>query len=287
MTVQEPKRKWKTVAIVGVGLIGGSIGLTLRRRKLAQRVVGVGRRTASLRRAKQLGCVDTTTTNIARGVTDAQLIIVCTPVGQIVEHVLEAAIHAHAEALITDAGSTKAEIVSAIENASDIRANFVGSHPLAGSEKNGAQFARDDLLDGRMVVLTPTRKTDKQVINMIESFWQSLGANTERMTPTAHDEALAAVSHLPHLIASALAASTPSKYLPFVAGGWQDTTRIAAGDVELWRQIFQDNKGDLLKSLDRFEQLLAKLRGAVESNDQSQLRRLLQAAKDRRDSIGN
>ena len=138
-----------------------------------------------------------------------------------------------------------------------------------------------------MVVLTPTRKTDKQVINTIESFWQSLGANTERMTPTAHDEALAAVSHLPHLIASALAASTPSKYLPLVAGGWQDTTRIAAGDVELWRQIFQDNKSDLLKSLDRFEQLLAKLRGAVERNDQSQLRRLLQAGKDRRDSIGN
>lgn len=287
MSKKTAKRKWSTVAVVGVGLIGGSIGLALRRRNLAQRVVGVGRRAASLRRAKQLGCVDTTSTSIARGVADSELIIVCTPVGQIADHVLEAAAHCRTEAIITDAGSTKAEIVAAVENHSSGRANFVGSHPLAGSEKAGAQFARDNLLDGRLVVVTPTSKTDKQLVDSAETFWKSLGARVERMTPAAHDEALAAVSHLPHAVASALAAATPLKHLPLVAGGWQDTTRIAAGDAELWRQIFLDNQGNLLKSLDRFESMLAKLRRAVESGDQAQLLKILQAGKDARDSVGS
>lgn len=287
MSKKTAKRKWGTVAIVGVGLIGGSIGLALRRRNLAQRVVGVGRRAASLRRAKQLGCVDTTSTSIARGVADSELIVVCTPVGQIVDHVLEAASHCPTDAIITDAGSTKAEIVAAVENHSSGRVNFVGSHPLAGSEKAGAQFARHDLLDGRLVVVTPTSKSDKQLVESAELFWKSLGARVQRMTPAAHDEGLAAVSHLPHAVASALAAATPPKHLPLVAGGWQDTTRIAAGDAELWRQILLDNKGNLLNSLDRFERMLAKLRSAVETGNQAQLLRILEAGKDARDSVGN
>lgn len=285
MSKKTAKRKWNTVTIVGVGLIGGSIGLALRQRNLAQRIVGVGRRATSLRRAKQRGCVDTTTTSIARGVAESEVVIVCTPVGQIVEHVLEAADHCPAGALITDAGSTKAAIVAAVDNQTHRRVSFVGSHPLAGSEKAGAQFARDDLLDKRLVVLTPTRKTEDRVVNSIEGFWKALGAKVERMTPAAHDEAVAAVSHLPHAVASALAASTPKKYLPLVAGGWQDTTRIAAGDVELWRQIFQDNQRSLLKSLDRFEQTLANLRHAVHAGDQHQLLKILQAGKDTRDAI--
>lgn len=279
------QRTWETVSIIGVGLIGGSIGLALRERRLAQRVVGVGRRQASLRRAKQIGCVDSTTTSIARGVADAELVIVCTPVGQIVDHVREAAAHSPPEAMITDAGSTKAVIVAALENIASGRINFVGSHPLAGSEKAGAQFARPDLFENRLVVLTPTRRTNEQLLGAIEGFWQSLGADVEHMTPAAHDEALAAVSHLPHLIASAVAASTPERYLHLAAGGWQDTTRIAAGEVELWRQIFQDNKEALTKSLDRFERVLLQLRRAVESDNQQQITKILQAGKTNRDLI--
>ena len=140
-----------TVAIIGVGLIGGSIGLALRKRGLAKNVVGVGRRASSLRRAKECGAVTSTTTSLARGVADAELVVVCTPIETIVPSVLAAAEHCPTGALITDAGSTKAEIVAALDGQLPSRAAFVGSHPLAGSEKNGPQHARDDLFDGRVV----------------------------------------------------------------------------------------------------------------------------------------
>lgn len=284
-------KQWDTVAIVGVGLIGGSIGLALRERGLARTILGVGRRSASLRRAKKRGAVTGTTMDLARGVAQADLIVVCTPVAEIIPRVLEVADACPATALITDVGSTKAEIVGQLDQAlvhgGRRRAAFVGSHPLAGSEKTGPEFARADLFENRVVVMTPTRKTAQLAVALTRSFWESLGANVLIETPQRHDQSVAAISHLPHLVASALAAATPPADLCLAAGGWQDTTRVAAADAELWRQILADNRLHVLKSLDKFEKVLAQFRLALETDDQAKLRRLLEAGKQHRESVGN
>lgn len=265
---------WNQVAIVGVGLIGGSIGMALRKRRLARRVVGIGRRQASLNKARRAGAVDGTTTDLARGVADAELIVVCTPVENIVGHVRAAADACPEGALITDAGSTKGAIVERLDGQLPRQVRFVGSHPLAGSEKTGAEHARADLFEGRVAVVTPTRRTAATDYTAIEKFWSSLGARVIRKSPQAHDAALARTSHMPHAVASALAAATSGKDLPLVAGGWLSTTRIAAADEKLWRQILLDNRDNTLAALDDFEQALAQLRKAIEQNDRPHLERL-------------
>src|SRR5262245_625777 len=186
-------QRWDTVAIVGVGLIGGSIGLALRERRLASRVVGIGRRPASLALAKRLGCVTETTTSIARGVKQADLVVVCTPVELISRHVAEAGAHCPPGSLITDAGSTKRGLVEKAEAALNGRSPmpFVGSHPIAGSEKTGPEAARADLFVDRVSVVTESAASDAGAVDAIEEFWQSLGAQVVRMTPEDHDAALA------------------------------------------------------------------------------------------------
>jgi prephenate dehydrogenase len=281
---------WNKVAIVGVGLIGGSVGMALRARGLARRVVGLGRSPGRLRRARQLGAVDATSSHLARGIPGAELVIVCTPVHLIVENVRRIAGHCSPGTLITDVGSTKAQIVTALEKhlgATEEAVAFVGSHPMAGSEKSGVQFARADLLEGRRVIVTPSRRTRRKDADVIAGLWRSLGARVIRTSPTLHDRAVGAVSHLPHAVASVLAASTEKADLPFAATGWRDTTRIAAGDVELWAQILFENRSHVLKSLDKFEKVLSTLRQALEGNDQAKLERILAAGKRNRDAVGN
>lgn len=280
-------RKWDTVAIVGVGLMGGSIGLALRGRDLARRVVGIGRRSQSLRAARRVGAVTTTTLDLARGVAKAELIVVCTPVEQIVSHVRTAAKNCHAGALITDVGSTKRQIVARLNGSLDGRARFVGSHPIAGSEKSGPETARADLFVGRTVVVTPTEATRDEDCRTLEGFWSSLGAKVICLPADEHDRSLAATSHLPHLAASALAAATPPALGPLTAGGWHDTTRVAAGDPELWTQILLDNRANVGDALTRFEQALGSFRDALERGDRAKLKRILAQGKRHRDAVGS
>ncbi len=280
-------RKWDTVAIVGVGLIGGSIGLALQQRGLARRIVGIGRRESSLRKARQARTVTQTTTKLERGVADAELVIVCTPVGEIVERVCTVARHCPPTALITDVGSTKVQIVRELDRR--LRGNplFVGSHPMAGSEKTGPEHARADLFENRVTVVTPTRKTGRDAALQIEQFWASLGARVFRLTPQEHDQAVAMTSHAAHVIAAALAAATPATALPLAASGWRDTTRIAGGDPQLWLQILLSNREQVLKALSKFEKVLAAFRGAVQREDAPRLVQLLDAGKKTRDALGS
>jgi prephenate dehydrogenase len=164
---------------------------------------------------------------------------------------------------------------------------FIGSHPIAGSEKSGAEAARGDLFERRTVVITPTASTDDDVTGAVEQFWRSLKGRVVRMSPARHDEVLARTSHLPHLVASALAAATPADMLPLTAGGWSDTTRVAAGDAEMWRQILMANSVQTLKGLEDFERVLARLRRAVEEGDGPRLAEILAEGKSRRDSLGS
>ena len=180
-------KSWNTVAIVGVGMIGGSIGLALRKRKLARRVIGVGRREETLRRAERVGAITEATLRLDEAVKAADVVVVATPVGQIVERVCCVAEHAPSTALLTDAGSTKATLVRQIERALPTKVRFIGSHPLAGSEKTGPESADADLLVGRLVVITPTRRTPAGVADDAAAFWLALGADVVSMSPAAHD----------------------------------------------------------------------------------------------------
>ena len=280
-----------TIAIIGVGLLGGSVGLAVRERHLAKRVVGIGRDLARLREAENRGAATEVTIDLAAGVRDANLVIICTPVETVVDFVRQIAPIVDKGTLITDVGSTKATIVAGADkvlaDGKGLWASFVGSHPLAGSEKNGALFARADLFEERTVVVTPSDDTNAAAADTIERFWQALGAQTVRVAPLVHDVAIAATSHLPHLVASALAAATPANDLPLAAAGWSDTTRIAAGDVELWRQILLDNRVHTLNALSRFEKVMAEFRAALEANDSAALLRLLTQGKRNRDFVGN
>lgn len=281
------RSRYETVAIVGVGLIGGSIGLALRQRNLAGCVVGIGRRQSSLRKAKLAGAIHFATTNLSRGVSEAELTIVCTPVARIAEHVRQVAEHCPDGAVITDAGSTKQTIVAALEGQLPDGTKFIGSHPLAGGHESGPEASRPDLFHERTVVVTATRRSSPHAVQAVTEFWQRLGAQVVRMSPSAHDKAVAATSHLPHLIASTLAAVTPKKSLHLAASGWNDTTRIAAGDSDMWQQIFLHNREELLGALDDFSGVLDAFRRALESKDAKAISRLLKKGKQQRDAMGS
>jgi prephenate dehydrogenase len=285
--------EYDTVAIVGVGLIGGSIGLALRERKLARKIVGVGRRQTSLDAARKVGAIDHGVTNLADGVSEAQLLVVATPVDLIAARVIQAAAVAPTDALITDAGSTKESIVTMVDSGLAGRRSgprFVGSHPLAGDHRTGPEHARADLFDGRTVVVTPTESTRTAAVTEISGFWQSLGATVTTMSPARHDAALAITSHLPHLAAVALAAATPSELLHLTAGGWRDTTRIAGGDPKLWQAILVANRTRVLEAIDLLDEMLGKVRETLDEGDYESLTSILEAAakkKRERDALGD
>lgn len=279
---------YRKVAIVGVGLIGGSIGLALRQRGLAQRVVGVGRRQSSLDRALACQAIDEASTDLERGVEGADLVVVATPVATVADRVCQALAAVPEDCVVTDAGSTKGDICAAIESRLQNAAQrFVGSHPLAGDHRGGPEHGRGDLLEGKTVVVTPTESTPAETIAKVETFWQNLGARVTQLAPAEHDKALAATSHLPHLVASALATATPEKWLPLVATGWADTTRVAAGDPELWTQILAQNKLAALEALGRLSEQLEKLEADLRDENWSELRETLQNGKRIRDALGS
>ena len=275
------------VAIVGVGLLGGSIGLALGQRGLAQEIVGVGRRQESLDRALACGAISRSTTDLNAGVAEAEVVIVATPVASLAQDIVRVLAAAPVTALVTDVGSTKANICAEIAENQGLADRFVGSHPLAGDHRRGPENARSDLLDGKVVVVTPTEATPPQTTDRAQAFWEALGAKVVQMSPEKHDQALATTSHLPHLVASALAAATPPEWLPLAATGWADTTRVAAADPELWTQIFSQNNSDVTAALDRLLEQLQSARTHLVAEDWPQLQSFLEQAKRTRDALGN
>jgi prephenate dehydrogenase len=276
-----------TVAIVGVGLIGGSVGLALRAGGLSRRIIGIGRTAARLRSAQALGAIDEATTELARGVAEADVVVVCTPVTQIAADVHQAAACGPDDLLVTDAGSTKRRIVEAVEDQPRSRAVYVGSHPLAGSERQGVEHAQDALFEGRVCVLTPTGATPPDRLERARGFWKALGCRIVELDPVAHDEALAATSHLPHAVAAALAAAVPGEALGLAAGAYRDGTRVAASDAALWTAIFLENQAPLLRALGRFESQLGRFRQALEASDAAALHSWWETARARRGQFDN
>lgn len=276
----------ETLAIVGVGLIGGSIGLAVRRRGVANRIIGVDQDPETLRLASSAGLIDEGMQDLAAAAARANLLVFCTPVDRIVAQVLEAAPHCRPGTLLTDVGSTKSSIVFEIDESLPPHVAFVGSHPLAGSEKQGPGHANPDLFMNRVVAVTPTARTKPVALAQTVGFWQRLGASVRQLSPEEHDDALALTSHLPHLVAPALAGILPRHWRELTASGFRDTTRLAESNPALWTTILRTNRKAVLRELDRYLSRLQQFREALSEDDSNALLRLLKEGKKAKDDIG-
>jgi len=278
------------VAIVGPGLIGGSLGMDLRSGGLAGRVVGVGHRRPSLEAALEMGAVDEVSLDLESVVGQADLVVLAVSVGRIPEIASRAVPRMRDGSILTDVGSVKAPICSAVaallRAASPPRIRFVGGHPLAGSEKRGIRAARRGLFRGALCVLTPCEETDPGgvALGRVGEMWRALECRVRELPPGLHDDLVARISHLPHLVAACLVNAAPDEALPLAGSGFADTTRVASGDPALWREICLANAGALAQALEEFAGEVRAFREALAAGDGETIERLLRRAKARRDA---
>jgi len=275
-------RSIKHVTIIGVGLLGGSAGLAIKARYRSATIAGVGRRQSSLDEALAVGAIDEAHLDAAAPAARSDVVILATPVGAFEKQLRTIKPVLKATAMVTDVGSTKSAVVRIAQRVLGRGGPFVGSHPMAGSEHKGPGFARADLFVGATCVITPTPATPPAITRRAEAFWKRLGACPVRMTPAAHDKALARVSHLPHVLASLLMMLPRKADLPIAATGFRDTTRLASGDPEMWRDILMTNRRAILSAIDDFDESLMHLRDLVELADAPGIEKFLAAAKKRR-----
>ncbi len=261
----------RRLAVVGLGLLGGSAAMAVRRRGLAREIVAVGRRAEGMAAALEAGIVDHATVDLAEGVREADFILLATPVTTLEALLAEVWHVAEVDAVLSDVGSTKGAIVSAAERLARSRAlAFVGGHPMAGSEQSGYARASPDLFAGASVILTPTDHTDLHAVKRVSEFWEAVGSRVVMLTPQVHDRVVAAVSHLPHLVAVALvdaASRLDPTALGFAGRGFADTTRIAAADPQVWQEIFLTNREALTESLAAFRSALEDLDRRIAAHD--------------------
>lgn len=253
------------IAIIGVGLLGGSIAKAVKQRMPDTTIIGVGRDEDRLGEAQQMGLLDEFGGEMEL-VEAADIVVVCTPVNRIAIDVKSAAEHARPDAIITDVGSVKGTIVGELRELTS-SGRFVGSHPMAGSEKSGFEHADADLFEGANCIVCPTDDTPEVAIATVTRFWEKLGSMVSTMSAVDHDRIVAAVSHLPHAVAAALARTPDADALPFAATGFADTTRIARGNPQMWTAIFEANREEVLKSLDEFKRELDAFRDAMTYDD--------------------
>lgn len=280
---------WNKITLVGVGLLGGSLGLAIKRRRLARRVEGYVRRAASLGECKKFGAVDRATLDLQSAVTDADLVVLCTPLAQMRPLVKQMLPALKRGAIVTDVGSVKASVVRELETlVSNAGGYFVGSHPMAGAEKTGVSVARADLFVGAVCVVTPTRKSNKVAVRKVGQFWRAVGARLLTLTPEMHDTLVSRSSHLPHVLAGTLARrvldpAQPKHQAALCANGFRDTTRIASGSPEMWRDIALANRHNLAKALSGFMADLKKFQQALARSDTQAVTKFFETAKQRRD----
>ena len=280
---------FRKITIVGVGLLGGSIGLAARERRLAKEVAGFVRRTASLRDCEKAGAVDYATTDLLAAVSGADFIILCTPLAQMQDRLIEMLPALKRGALVTDVGSVKGGLVRELErSAAKSGAHFVGSHPMAGAEKTGVGAARADLFENAICLVTPTRRSSEAAVRKVARFWKSLGGRPLRLPPGQHDLLVSRTSHLPHVVAATLTnlvldPSQPGNQAALCANGFRDTTRIASGSPEMWRDIAMFNRTNLLKSVAAFAAALAEFQLALKRSNPDAVEAFFAKAKQRRD----
>ncbi len=276
----DPPFRCETLLIVGVGLIGGAIAQHARALKVARTIVGLGRDQSRLDAAVRAGVIDRGSTN-ANALGPIDLAIVCTPVDRVVDDVMSLVVSKSPPRLITDAGSVKESICGPLKSVRQ----FVGSHPLAGSEKNGFEHASAVQFKDRVCVLAPDAETPPDVLQAVDRFWRAIGMQTVAMPATIHDRILARTSHFPHVVAYALAGLLDPGDAPFVAGGFRDTTRIAASDAGLWTSILMANRHAVLETLRQHAELMKGIEASLERGDAAELRHTLASAQRARESL--
>jgi prephenate dehydrogenase len=279
------------LAVVGVGLIGGSLARVLREKGEVGEIVGIGRGAANLQRAVELGVIDRYEHDLKKGVRDADMIFLATPVCTIVDIVSEIAPALHSGAIVTDGGSVKEEITRRCEQLLPADRYFVGGHPIAGTEKSGVDASFSSLYTGKRCILTPTAATDPMALEKVAKMWELAGSEVVLMDTRKHDKVLAAISHLPHLVAYSLVNAVgdydgcDENILKYSAGGFRDFTRIASSDPVMWRDIALQNRGAVLEMMDFFAAHLAELRSLVAAGDGEGLERFFKRSREHRESI--
>ncbi|HEU0283401.1 MAG TPA: prephenate dehydrogenase/arogenate dehydrogenase family protein [Gallionella sp.] len=280
--------QFKKIVIFGVGLIGGSFALALRKANAVAEVVGFGRSEATLQQAQQLGIINRIGRDVAAEAGGADLVLLATPVGQMAELMARIAPHLGAHTLVTDGGSTKSDVVAAARaNLGGRIAQFVPAHPIAGAEKSGAGAAQADLYVGKKVVLTPLAENTKDAVARVRQAWELCGAVVSELTPQQHDAVFAAVSHLPHLLSFALVHDLAQRdncdlLLSFAASGFRDFTRIAASSPEMWRDICLANREALLQELQIYIAELNQMSEALAAGDAARLEQTFRTARELR-----
>ena len=276
---------FRQITIVGLGLIGGSLGMAIRRRRLAQVVVGLSRTSSTLRRAKARGAIDVGTRDARRAVRDADLVLLATPVDAIVPYARRLVRWMKPGSVLSDVGSSKGRIVRALERALPRHVAFVGAHPLAGSERRGIEAARADLFGGSVCIVTTTRRTPRRALRAVTRLWKPLVGRVIVMDPARHDHLLAAVSHAPHLVAFCLVKATDRKALTLAPRSFLDATRVAKSDPALWDDIFLSNRSALLSAMGAFDRHWRALRTTISRGDRVALLRFLAGAQSKRHAL--
>ena len=281
---------FQKITLAGVGLLGGSLGLAAKQRGLAAKVDGYVRRHSSVAECVKLGVVDHATADPLRAVENADLVVLCTPLARmrtVLQQMLPALKHG---AIVTDVGSVKAGVVQELEPlVVEAGGHFVGSHPMAGAETTGASAARADLFVNAVCVVTPTPRSAPEAVEQVEEFWRGAGGSALRLTPELHDDLVSRSSHLPHVVAAELAnyilsPAHPKQQAMLCANGFRDTTRIASGSAEMWRDIALANRKNLARVLGVFVEDLQEFKLALENEDQKTVQEFFEEAKQRRDA---
>lgn len=276
------------VTIVGPGLLGGSIALAAQARAYEGEVRIWGRRKEAVEEVKACGAVSLATTDLTEAVSGADLVVLCTPIG-IMAGLAERMVGSiRDDTVITDVGSVKEPVVKDLERIFDETGRFVGSHPMAGAELAGFAAAREDLFEGATAIVTPTAKTEPAALGQVHRFWEWLGCHVREVEPGRHDEVIALVSHLPHLIAAALVnlvSEEDPNSLDFCGNGFKDTTRIASGPPEMWAEILETNNAPLRRSLEAIVNRIEDFRRCLDEQDSKALEGLLRKAKSDRDRL--
>jgi prephenate dehydrogenase len=282
------KRRIGKLVVIGVGLIGGSFSLALKKARMVGHVVGVGRTQKNLRDALRLGVIDEAIRDPAVAVRDADLVLLGTPVGQMPEVMAAIAPALNATTVITDGGSTKQDVIAYARRFLPAHLDrFVPAHPIAGTEKSGASAAFAELYRDRNVILLPQRETRPAALRMVRGLWEACGARIVRLDARTHDEIFAAVSHLPHVVAFALVSMLAQRrnasiLLGFSGGGLRDTVRIAGSSPEMWRDICIANREALVELLDDYAEELEVARAAIEAGDAAALTQMFERARSAR-----
>jgi len=278
-------RELKQITVMGLGLLGGSITLAVLRTFAGVKTVGYTHRSATRRKARQLGVATEITGDIKTSVAGADLVILAMPICTFEQIFSEISDALPSGCIVTDVGSTKVLPHRWAAKKLPKTVHYIGSHPIAGSEQRGIEFARDDLFEQAACILTTTKKTNRQVVQTLKRFWSKLGCCVKLMRPAEHDRIFANVSHLPHIVAAALINASSAKELKFAGKGFMDTSRIASGPANIWADVLATNANNTTRGIDKIIAELGKLKKAIKNGNKKQVEKLLGAARSKRSAL--